>query len=209
MPSFRTKIRSKFKKTPKGEADAATATNLAVMASATIVSPSPSSRIVSSDVSTVAFDTPPLTPASNRADSADASQDITQENKRSQLWKKAYGIPATKLADDELATLTDSNGTLESAIEATEDAQHEYKNNKSTYTNKDGKNVVVTNLCGQFLRGLEKYLIIGDIMVQHSPEYTALAWGTVRFIFQVQVLRYPLLAIDFILTRMHRYQPTA
>lgn len=37
------------------------------------------------------------------------------------------------------------------------------------------------------LVALQKVAVIGDIAIQHSPEFTALAWAGVRFLLQVAI----------------------
>jgi hypothetical protein len=40
-----------------------------------------------------------------------------------------------------------------------------------------------------FAESLQPYLNIVDIMIQSNPQYTALVWGALRFIFQVRIQR--------------------
>lgn len=46
----------------------------------------------------------------------------------------------------------------------------------------------------KIILGLQKAAQIGDIVIQHHPETTALVWAGVRFILQVLIL--PIAALD-------------
>jgi hypothetical protein len=40
-----------------------------------------------------------------------------------------------------------------------------------------------------FTENLQPYLNIVDVMIQSNPQYTALVWGALRFVFQVSLMR--------------------
>ena len=48
-----------------------------------------------------------------------------------------------------------------------------------------GQEIVVAEQMGRILKKVEKYAMIVDIFIQHSPETTALVWGGLRFLLTV------------------------
>ena len=104
------------------------------------------------------------------------------------LWQRVYSIAKNQLSEKEreqLNLLTAENGSIESAISAAKDAHKAAKDRRWVYRRKRGNDIVVMESVGRILRGMENYAKIGDILIQSSPEITALVWGAARFILQV------------------------
>jgi hypothetical protein len=105
------------------------------------------------------------------------------------LWQRVHSIAKDQLSKKEreefdLPTAT-GNDSIESAISAAKGAHKAAKDRRWVYRSKQGNDIVVMERVGRILRGMENYAKIGDILIQSSPEITALVWGAARFILQV------------------------
>jgi len=109
------------------------------------------------------------------------------------LWQRVYSIAKDQLSNKEREQLDlpAGNDSIESAISAAKSAHKAAKDRRWVYRRKQGNDIVVMERVGRILRGMENYAKIGDVLIQSSPEITALVWGTARFILQVGLLLSP------------------
>jgi len=112
------------------------------------------------------------------------------------LWQSVRSIAKDQLSKKEreqLDLLTAGSDSIESAISAAKDAHKAAKDRRWVYRRKQESDIVVMERIGRILRGMENYAKIGDILIQSSPEITALVWGVARFILQVFLNRFDII----------------
>ena len=105
------------------------------------------------------------------------------------VWERTLDIAETMLRDHGLPAL--DRNTLSSTLSSTSSAEN-IQAVLVTLQSAQGEDQKV-KLIGRdrlrrILKGVEKYTIIVDTAVQHSPEVTALVWAGIRGILQVSIL---------------------
>ncbi|KAI0899362.1 hypothetical protein F4806DRAFT_492357 [Annulohypoxylon nitens] len=93
------------------------------------------------------------------------------------LFKEALGTFSKELSDDndKLKWITDTNhGNLESILKTVEDVRVQYESHKK------GSSIRCTIV--ELSEKMHYYSGIMDVFVSHHPEYTALAWGAMKFL---------------------------
>ena len=118
---------------------------------------------------------------------------IGPSSQSSVVWAKTLEIAKQKLSDKNLPPLDLTNITSQSAEENIEAViktlitiQKDDKRKQWSY-NWRGKEVIVVEHLGKFLKTAEKYSKVVDTAVQSNPEVTALVWAGIRAIMQVRM----------------------
>lgn len=93
-------------------------------------------------------------------------------------WAQAYEIAKKKLGEDHKILCEFTNASRQSVTEAVKKAQESRRK-------KHLNGFFYGETYGRFSKSLETYAGIGNIMFQHNPHISALAWGTFRVILQV------------------------
>jgi hypothetical protein len=94
-------------------------------------------------------------------------------------WDRAFDDFRTKLSAKEVRKLDlwKQRQTYADLRAEVEKAQNVTESKRWTFT----------STVQSIFKMVNDYAIIGDIMVQHNPEYTALAWGAFRFVLMVSI----------------------
>ena len=100
-------------------------------------------------------------------------------------WEAGYSIGMGRLTDGQRAHMkayTDGSpdAVMDAAIQARDKAE-----SSRWRCELNGRVIVVADQMERVLRKVDKYAKIVDIVIQHSPEVTALVWGGVRFLLMV------------------------
>lgn len=96
-------------------------------------------------------------------------------------FEEAQKIFAQKLTQDEQKkVLANGQTTMQDLIALTTDAQKTWKAKRP-----DGK---AWSLLSSFSSRLFHYGAVLDVISQHHPEYVALAWGAIKFLFMVGIV---------------------
>jgi hypothetical protein len=93
-------------------------------------------------------------------------------------WDEAYKLFQSRLEPKEQRQLQASNQeqtTYANLLADVEKAGKIVEDKRYPFTGKVQK----------IVQAINQYAVVADIMVQHNPENTALAWGAFRFIFRV------------------------
>lgn len=91
---------------------------------------------------------------------------------------------STELSSDpaKLAWITDSkHGNMQDVLNAVTDAQASYNEKRDKESSKARDSLL------RFSEKVNFYSGVMDVLVQHHPEYTALAWGAMKFLFLVSI----------------------
>lgn len=137
-----------------------------------IVSPSPTAQgAVPSLTSTPSSPAPPIFASSRTAPAT---------NWQTDHWKKGVEKARKRLPEADISKLDSLLGDRDSLTEAVDElkaqiSSHCVHGNQSDTARRFEK----------FLRILDKYGQVVDVYIQHSPEVTALVWGSVRLMIDV------------------------
>src|SRR4051812_41692396 len=97
-------------------------------------------------------------------------------------WSQAIDIFNKKLTRDNkkrLATDQQPVASFDDVLALARDGQKKMEANKWKF-----KNVAIRDKVESLLSRLHSYAAVGDVVVQHHPEYSALAWGAFRLLLQ-------------------------
>lgn len=104
-------------------------------------------------------------------------------------WELAFEA----LTDEELASLgydpntSSESPSLSSAISAIEAKLEDVQAKRWKLTLPSGCTVILRDVVESVLIKTNTYMKVGDIMLQHNPDVTALVWGGVRFLMQAGI----------------------
>lgn len=109
-------------------------------------------------------------------------------------WEKARALATEQLSEADNEFLDSNIGADADKARAANNFDFLYKTAKDakdladkkrySYT-KSGKIYLVSNQIGACLKVFDKYAIVVDACVQHSPQITALVWGGIRLMMKV------------------------
>lgn len=115
-------------------------------------------------------------------------------SKPSPLWERTLHLAEQKLLKYKLPALQldhlDIQGKsteeiIREVIENLENAQKDIESKRWSYRDRNGNDIVIVERLGNILKSVNKYAMIVDTAIQHSPEITALVWAGMRGIIQV------------------------
>ena len=77
---------------------------------------------------------------------------------------------------------------IEQVLAVAERKRDEYRQQQSKFTRSDGKEVLLRDLFGRIVKGVNKFKDVGDVIVQYDPTHAALPWAGIRLFLQVSTL---------------------
>jgi hypothetical protein len=124
-------------------------------------------------------------------EAAPEPEDKKDKSNEKNLWKLAM----SNLSQDELKHLdfecSETLETITQVLEATTKKKEECLAKRWKYTNLKGEKVVIRDVLDKVMAWVDKFKMIGDVVVQYDPVHAALPWAGVRFFLQVRKLEIP------------------
>ena len=76
--------------------------------------------------------------------------------------------------------------TLKEVREAVKESQSYYERKSWKFNNSKGEFIQVRKFFDSILTWVEKFIIVGDTVMQYDPGHAALPWAAVRMVLQVR-----------------------
>ena len=76
--------------------------------------------------------------------------------------------------------------TLKEVMEAVNESQKYYQKKSWKIKNNEGEDIKVRKVFDSILTWVEKFIVVGDTVVQYDPGHAALPWAAVRMVLQVR-----------------------
>ena len=121
--------------------------------------------------------------SSSRGDFGTELMDPTKSSEN--LWALAL----SKLGQDEqqaVSTILDGRSdTIASLLAVVQEKERVCISKQWRYKRKSGEIVILRDLFGKVVKWLQRFMKIGDIVVQYDPVHAALPWAGLRFLLEV------------------------
>ncbi|KAI9787979.1 MAG: hypothetical protein M1816_007283 [Peltula sp. TS41687] len=103
------------------------------------------------------------------------------------LWDRA----AAELSDDDRRNIDfdrpGKRNVLADLHKLAETSKQKCIDKKWQYTRKSGEKVIFRDLFDKFIKWIDLFKQVGDIVIQYDPVHAALPWAGIRFVLQIAV----------------------
>lgn len=111
------------------------------------------------------------------------------------LWKQVFDrLPET---EQKMLALSENEHhvVLDVVLQATLAQRDIVEKEKSTFMYR-GRSILLTDITDRAISWIQRFVQVGDMVVQYDPVHFALPWAGVRFLLQVCFFLHPVVTLD-------------
>lgn len=114
---------------------------------------------------------------------------VNQVDNPKSLWQNALSIIDEDALRDFSATNASWKYMVEKTLETAQQKRQLCMRNRWTISSRSGQTIILRDVCEKVVSWIEKFVAVGDMVIQYDPGHAALPWAAVRFLLQLYYQR--------------------